>query len=132
MGFFHQFPCPADRDLQKLLLDGYRHFWDNYVLTGTEPQLTDYEDIRRAFPEPVGTLVVDPQTESWLLELTETKEEISKTGRLGKRVEELKVLILDNARKQTTIPDEGSETKLIFKNSQGKKLGQYNGKTFLT
>ena len=132
MGFFHQYPVPADKTLQSLLLDGYRHFWDHHVLTGIEPDPSTYEDIRRAFPEPVGTLVVDDQMDSWLRELRETKEEISTSGRLGKRVEELKVLILDTARKSATVPDEASDKKLVFVNAEGKKLGQYNGRVFLT
>lgn len=132
MGFFHQFPVKASRDLHKLMVEGYSDFWHRNVLEEKEPDITRYADILRAFPEPTGVLVVDEKLESWLRELAEVKEEISASGRLGKRVDELKTLILADARKQTTVPDEGAEKKLIFKSATGKKLGQYDGKTFRT
>jgi len=132
MGLFHQYPVPASPSLQAMLIDGYRHFWDHYVLPEREPEIDCYADLRRAFPAPVGTLVVTEQEESWLAEYRMIGEEISPSGRLGRRREELKTLVLKSARSRagSAIPDEESGDKLIFRDGTGHKVGSFDGKTF--
>jgi len=132
MGLFHQYPVPASPSLQAMLIDGYRHFWDHYVLPEREPEIDCYADLRRAFHAPVGTLVVTEQEESWLSEYRMIGEEISPSGRLGRRREELKTLVLKSARSRSgsAVPDEESGDKLIFRDSTGRKVGSFDGKTF--
>jgi len=132
MGLFHQYPVPASPSLQAMLIDGYRHFWDHYVLPEREPEIDCYADLRRAFPAPVGTLVVTEQEESWLSEYRMIGEEISPSGRLGRRREELKTLVLKSARSRaaSAVPDEESGDKLIFRDGTGRKVGSFDGKTF--
>jgi hypothetical protein len=130
MGYFHQYPVEANPDAQKLLIDGYRHFWDHHILEAVEPEIKEYDDIRRAFPEPVGTVVVDDEMASWFAERDAIKEEIGGKGPLSKRADELKVTILARARTIGAVKDEESEKKIIFRDQAGKKLGQFDGKTF--
>lgn len=130
MGYFHQYPVPADPDAQKLLLEAYDHFWRVHVLGARDPELSTYDDVRRAFPEPVGTCVVDDETAGLFAERDAIKDEIGGKGPLAKRADELKVEILRRARTMGAVKDEESEKKIIFRDAQGKKLGQFDGKSF--
>lgn len=126
MGYFHQYPIAANHDAQKLLVDGYTHFWNKHVLTGIEPDPKTYDDIKRAFPEPKGTLVCAQEQASWFAEIKSINEEIGDGGSLSKRVDELKVIALDWARKQDGMIDDESRQATIFRNEAGKKLGQFS------
>ncbi|MBU1080881.1 MAG: YqaJ viral recombinase family protein [Spirochaetes bacterium] len=130
MGYFHQYPVDAKPDLGRMLLDGYSHFWHKHILPGVEPEPSTYDDIKRAFPEPVGTLVCDEEMVRWFAERDAIKEEIGGKGPLAKRADELKITILARARKMDATLDEESEKKIIFRDEAGKKLGQFDGKTF--
>jgi len=130
MGLFHQYPVAASPSLQRTLVDAYSHFWHTYVLPEREPELSSYEDYRRAFPQPVGTVVADEQTERWASEFDLIGEEISKKGRLGKRREELKLLMLAYMRASDHAVDDESREKTVLRDRKGKKLVQWDGKTF--
>lgn len=130
MGLFHQYPVAASPSLQRLLVDAYSDFWHRYVLPEREPDLASYEDVRRAFPQPVGTVVADEQLERWAREYREIGEEISPRGRLGKRREELKVLILKSMRSSDRAFDDESRERTVLRDRQGQKLVQWNGKIF--
>jgi hypothetical protein len=125
MGFFHQYPVKADSALQKTIFDAYAHFWDHYILTGKEPQLSDYEDLKRAFPEPVGTIVCDDETGRWFDELKSITDEIGGKGPLSKRADSLRLMILDKARTSDKTLDDDSREKTLFMSQDGKKLGSY-------
>ncbi len=56
--------------------------------------------------------------------------EISPRGRLGKRREELKVLILKSMRSSDSQLDDESREKTVLRDRQGRKLAQFDGKTF--
>jgi len=126
MGYFHQYPVPADRTAQKLLLDGYRHFWDHYVLTGIEPELRTYDDIKRAFPEPKGTIVCDADLSRWWQEYKDISVEIGTGSTPKKRQERLRKVILLRARAMEGFEDDESEKTMIFRDETGRKLGQYS------
>jgi hypothetical protein len=130
MGYFHQYPVDANPAAQTAMLEHYRAFWTDHVLAGIPPEPRDYDDIKRMFPEPVGTIVADATLESWLREYKEIGEEISATGRLGKRREELKVLALKYMRLADSTLDDESRDKTIVRDQQGHKLIQWNGKVF--
>ena len=130
MGLFHQYSVKASHTLQRKLVDAYCDFWHTYILTEKEPVLATYEDVRRAFPNPVGTVVSDEQTEGWTREYSMIGEEISKTGRLGKRREELRVLILKSMRAADSTMDDESREKTVLRDGKGGKLAQWDGTTF--
>ena len=132
MGLMREYRIEASASLQQLLHERLSHFWHTYVLPEREPEIDCYADLRRAFPAPVGTLVVTEQEESWLAEYRMIGEEISPSGRLGRRREELKTLVLKSARSRagSAVPDEESGDKLIFRDSTGRKVGSFDGKTF--
>jgi hypothetical protein len=133
MGLLKEYRIEASPVLQGLIFDRLTHFWHTYVLPEREPEIDRYKDLQRAFPEPVGTIVVTEQEERWLVERKMITEEIGASGRLGKRKEELKVLTLKSicARlKQDAVIDNESTEKVVFRNAKGDKLGSYDGKTF--
>ena len=125
MGYFHQYTIPANRDLQVLMLDKYKEWWAIHVLTETPPEPADYSDIRAMITEPVGTIVVDDDTARWFTEYKSIGSEIGTTGNLAKRRDQLKVLILKNARPLESTLDDESTDKWIFRDDQGNKLGSY-------
>jgi hypothetical protein len=130
MGYFHQYQIAANKDAQKLLREAYNHFWETYVLTETPPEVNDYEDIRRLFPEPKGTLIVGDEIASIMREYKDIGKEIGKSGHLAKRQQQLKTQILKFAMDKTTVADDESVEKIVFRDESGNKVGQYDGKTF--
>lgn len=130
MGFFKQYIIPADKTAQAVMLESYRKFWRDHIEGDAEPSPETPEDIARAFPAPVGTIVVNDQIAAWIAERNAITDEIGGKGPLSKRKDELKVLILDWARKQDATLDDESKEKTIFMSSDGRKIGSWNGKTF--
>ena len=131
MGYFHQYHVEADIVSMSAIHDAYRDFWSRYVRTRTPPPVSGYEDVRRLFREPVGTLIASPDVARWVDEYRGINDEIKPSGRLGKRKDELKTLILDWARKQDDYAlDEEAQEKVIIRDGAGKKLAQFDGKTF--
>ena len=126
MGFFHQFPAEADPAAQAVMLDTYREFWDRYIEGDEEPPLETSDDVRRAFPEPVGTIVVDDTVEMWISERDAITSEIGDGGTLAHRKEELTVKILGRVLKDKAVIDEESTEKVILRNATGKKLASYS------
>lgn len=130
MGFFHQYPIESKADTQKLIIEAVEDFHHNHILTATPPEIEKYEDVRRAFPSPVGTIVCDDTLSAWIHEYRSIRDEIGTSGPLKKRQDQLKVFILDKARSLDPPIDDDSMDKTIFMSRDGKKLASYNGKTF--
>lgn len=125
MGYFHQYTIPANHKLQALMLDKYRVWWTKYILGKTPPEPANYADIRAMITEPVGTIIVDDDTARWFTEYKSIGSEIGAGGNLAKRRDQLKVLILTNARALESTLDDESTDKWIFRNDKGDKLGSY-------
>jgi len=130
MGFFKQYVIPANKEAQGVMLESYRKFWTDHIDGATEPKPETPEDIARAFPAPVGTIVVTDQIAAWIAERNAITDEIGGKGPLSKRKDQLKVDIIDWARKQDATLDDESREKTIFMSQDGRKLASYNGKTF--
>lgn len=130
MGYFHQYPVQADEDLHKTMIGEYKKWWQKHIIEKQRPAPKTTDDIKRLFPEPVGTIVATEKIESLCSEYKQIGKEISKTGRLGKRREELKVTILDWMRQQDNALDDDSRDKTILRDRTGKKLVSWNGKAF--
>jgi hypothetical protein len=125
MGFFHQYTVPANLELQALMLEKYREWWDEHVIGETPPEPVDYADIRAMITAPTGTIIVDSDTARWFKEYKDIGGEIGASGNLAKRREQLKVLILNRARGLESTLDEDSTDKWIFMDDRGNKLGSY-------
>lgn len=130
MGYFHQYQIQANHDLHKIMIEKYKEWWNKHIIEKQEPVPENTEDIKRLFPEPVGTIVADERIEYLCSEYKQIGQEISKTGRLGKRRENIKVAILDWMRKQDSVMDEDSREKTIIRDRAGKKLVSWNGRVF--
>ena len=130
MGYFHQYRVKANPEAQAAMLASYRDFWEHNVLAGVPPAPRDYEDVRRLFPAPKGTIVCDDILAGWLREYKDIRDELGGKGMLSRRADELKLLILERARATDGTIDDESREKTIFRDQAGAKLGQYDGKTF--
>ena len=130
MGFFHTYEIAVNPTVQKSMREVYADFWQRFILGDEEPQPGCYDDVRRLFPAPIGTIIASEQVERWITEYDEIGKETSKTGTLGKRREELKTIVLDWARKQDPVMDEASREKTLIMSTNGKKLAQWDGRIF--
>lgn len=134
MGYFHQYTIHAHADLQKLMLEAYSDFWNNHVLTGTPPEPQDYTDIKSICRSPKGLIVADENMENLAAEYKSITKEISSTGTLAKRKEQIKTQILnkmiDIDKTVGTIIDDNAIDKFILMSRTGKKLFSYDGKVF--
>lgn len=130
MGYFHQYEITANKELHKTMIKKYKTWWKKHVIKKQEPVPTKTDDIKRLFPEPIGTIITSENIESLCNEYKQIGKEISNTGRLGKRRESLKVKILDWMRKQDSTLDDDSREKTILRDRTGKKIVSWNGKAF--
>jgi len=126
MGYFHQYPVRANPKAQKTMVERYREFWHCHVLTGKPPEPRNYDDVKRLFTEPVGTIVCDAAMTAWWREYDAIRKEIGKSGKAAKRQEKLRLRILERARKMNPVMDDESQEKVIFRDSEGGKLGQFS------
>lgn len=125
MGFFHQYEIHAHPELQSKMLTRYREFWEVNVLGAREPEPQSMDDIKCLCPEPVGTVVADEAIERMLYERESIKSEISASGALGKRVEQIKVAALDYMRTAGAVLDDESRDKWLLLSRDGRKLASY-------
>jgi len=130
MGYFHQYPITADKALHAIMVEKYKEWWQFHIIEKQPPDPENTDDIKRLFPEPIGTIVANQGIEMLCSEYKQIGKEISKTGRLGKRRESIKVQILDWMRKQDSVIDEDTREKTILRDRTGKKLASWNGKAF--
>ncbi len=125
MGFFHQYEIHAHPELQSKMLTRYREFWEVNVLGAREPEPQSMDDIKCLCPSPVGTVVADEAIERMLYERESIKSEISATGALGKRVEQIKIAALYYMRKAGAVLDDESKDKWLLLSRDGRKLASY-------
>lgn len=125
MGYFHQYTIHAHADLQKLMIEAYADFWNNHVLTETPPDPKNYDDIKKIVRSPVGTIIATPEINNLISEYKQIGSEISSTGTLAKRREQLKTQILNYSRTAGFVEDDESRDKWIIRSQDGKKLASY-------
>lgn len=125
MGYFHQYTIHVHSDLQKLMLEAYADFWNNHVLTGTPPEPMNYDDIRAICREPVGTIIASAKFLALKAEYDLIGKEISDTGTLAKRREQIKVELINYCRAAGFTEDDESRDKWIIRSQDGKKLASY-------
>jgi hypothetical protein len=87
MGYFQQYPVQAHPENQRVMVERYREFWHKHVLTGIPSEPRNYDDIKRLFTEPVGTIVCDAAMTAWWREYDAIRKEIGKSRNAAKRQE---------------------------------------------
>jgi predicted phage-related endonuclease len=128
MGYFHQYPVKANKELQDKMLEGYVKFWENHVLTGVPPEPKTYEDVKRLVKDPKGTIVASDQVWRWKKEYDDITVEISSAN---KRKADLKVRILNFMVDGAPHPiDDESVEKWILRSPDGRKIAGWDGKRF--
>ena len=128
MGFWTTYHIQRNQELIDLMIEKYIAFWHNHILTGIPPEPKNYDDIKRLYNQPKGTIVASDQVERWCFEFKEIGEELGAKGILKKRREQLKVMILNWMRQQDSCIDDDSRERTILRNSRGHKLIGFNGK----
>ena len=127
MGYFHQYRVPANPRLQALMLSHYREWWQAHVLGEIPPKPRTYADVKRLTPEPRGTIIADEDLARWIAEHRQIGEE---SAAAAKSRDALKVRMIAHAATLAATQDEESADKWVIRDSAGKKLAQYDGKTF--
>ena len=125
MGYFHQYTITPNVELQTLMIKHYSEFWEKNIIGCIPPEPKTYDDIRAICREPVGTIIADDQMQRLVAEYKNITEEISSMGSLGKRKEQLKVMICDYMRNAAKIEDDDSRDKFIMRDATGKKIATY-------
>ena len=126
MGYFHQYEIPANPELQKLMIEHYTEFWEVNVVGGMMPEPRTYDDIKAICREPVGTIIATEEIERFMSEYKNIKSEISTTGALAKRADQIKVTVLDFMRTNgADAVDDDSADKFILRDRTGAKIGSY-------
>lgn len=125
MGYLQFFEIHANPELQSIMLQKYRTFWENHVLTGTPPVPMCVDDIKALVREPIGTIIADERVERLVMERDNIMSEIGKGGSLSKRAEELRLEILKYMTAAGAVPDDESRNKFILRGRDGKKLASY-------
>lgn len=123
MGYFHQYEIHANPELQSFMLNAYREWWDKYVIGKTPPEPKNYDDIRKIYREPVGTLVATEDVERLMIEYRLTLAEV---GSAQKNNETVKTQVLDWVRKQDPVIDDESRDRTVLRDRAGNKLAQYS------
>jgi hypothetical protein len=124
MGFFHTYEIEANETAQSILLEQYELFWES-IQKETMPKPADYDDIKRIFPNPKGTVIVPGEMKNKILEYQDITNQAYEFGRIK---EAIKISILSWAREQKTTIDDESTESLILMDDKGEKLGSF-GKT---
>ncbi len=125
MGFFHTYEIPANPQLQALMIEKYRAFWENHVLAGTPPEPMNVDDIRALVREPSGTIIADDRIERLMMEYKQIGAEIGTGGALAKRRDEIKTAVLSWMRDAEKTMDDDSEKKWIVRDRAGRKLATW-------
>ena len=131
MGFFHQYPITADKNLQTMMISRYQAWWEKHIIGKTPPDPETYEDMRRYFPDPVGTIKAPDDLASLCKEYAMITKETGKKSRLSIRRENIKVKILSWMKEQDGCIDDDSREKTILVDNTGKKLATWDGRKFL-
>lgn len=128
MGYFHQYVVHRNEQLQRLMLEFYFDFWNNHVVKKTPPNPYTYDDIKRLVVAPKGTIIADDDI---CRHSQEYKQITTEVGILNKRKDQLKTIILNSMRGKADVPiDDDSVEKWILRDTEGRKLHSYDGKTF--
>lgn len=137
IGNFHSYHIEAKPDTHKILKELYAEFWQRHVVEEIPPDSVDYSDARRIFSEPKGTLVIGANDKiggesvaDIMREFRDITKEIGSSGHLAKRKQFIKNQVLKFAMDKTTVADDESVEKIVFRDESGNKLGSWNGKTY--
>jgi predicted phage-related endonuclease len=125
-GYFHQYEITANKELQKLMIEKYTDFWNNHVFTGIPPEAKNYDDIKKLVREPVGTIIADERIELLMNEYKQIRHEISPTGLLSKRCDQIRLEILKFMDKSENVQDDDSKDRYILRDRTGRKIASYS------
>ena len=128
VGWFHQYTVDASGEAQAEIVEALVAFWNRYLLTEMPPPARTYEDCRRLFVAPKGTVLADDDTERLAAEYRQINTEESA---FRKRKEQIKAEIVKRMAAAAEHPIDGDSTeKWILRGASGAKLATYDGKVF--
>jgi hypothetical protein len=126
MGYFHQYEINANPKLQELMIMHYKEFWEENIIKGIPPKPKTYDDIRKLVRNPIGTIIATEEMERVVSEYRIIKDEISEKGPLGKRIDQIKIDILQFMKNADAVPDDDTRDKWILRDRAGKKIASYS------
>lgn len=128
MGYFQQYSVKKNIEVQQQMIAFYQWWWEKHIVEKKQPSVSNYDDIRRLWTSPCGTIVASEQLERWCKEYRDLGVELGSTGEMAKRREHLKVMILEEMRRTDSMVDDDSRDKTILRDRGGNKLLSFNGK----
>jgi len=99
MGYFHTYNLPGNEALESTIIETVTEIHHKNILPGIPPEPKDYDDIRRLLSRPCGTIIAPPDMVEKCNEYSEITRQLGSAGPLSKRKEDLRVEILNQARK---------------------------------
>jgi hypothetical protein len=125
MGFLKFYEIHANNVLQDKMIAAYSDWWSKHVIGRTPPDPVSYDDIKSLCRSPRGTIIAPDEIERLISEYKNIGEEISASGPLAKRREQVKVEILNFMRSAGFTDDDESQDKWILRGQDGRKLASY-------
>jgi predicted phage-related endonuclease len=126
MGFFHQYEIALEPHVHEALLDTYADFWRVNVLGETPPTATRFDDCKRLFTAPKGTIVADERLEREISEYRQINDEL---GAMSTRKDQIRTSIVGKMAARAAADglkiDDDSTEKWVLRGASGKKLAQY-------
>jgi len=116
MGYFHQYPIDANKELQEMIIDYVVPWWEKHVINKIPPQPGNYPDLTRMIKKPVGTIICPPEMEDWKNEYQQINME---ENRLSARQVQIKENVIKYGRQSAegigNPVDSDSTKKWVFR-----------------
>ncbi len=100
IGNFRTYNLPSNKPLESLIIEKIQEFDELYEKTELPPPATEYQDIRRACTQPMGTIIASPEMAAKAQLYSENVRQLGKRGPVAKNNEALKTEIMNWMLKQ--------------------------------
>ena len=132
MGNFHTYLLPSAPPLEQAIIKAVQSFHVEKFLPGIPPSPTDWDDVRRLLPNPIGTVIATPTMAKLAREHSELTRSLGTSSPASKRREivrtELMGMVTTARRSDATHPQEsviildpfnGDQLASLSKNKNG-------------
>lgn len=131
-GQFHTYNLPSNPALEQEIITAVQRFHINHMQPGVKdggipPNPTDFDDVRRLIPNPIGSILATPELITLCIECGENAKQLGTSSPLRKRQADCKVEImtLANAQRRSD-PITPPDKMLIINPNGGDELGTLN------
>lgn len=123
MGNFHQYSLPSNPALETAIIESVQRFDRDHMKPGIPPTPTDFADVRRLLPNPMGTVIATPDLVTLCREYSENVRQLGTASPIRARQEILKTQIADTANQlRRSDPTSPPDKFLILDPNGGDQL----------